>query len=154
MIYLFTCVMMHYEDGNVNVILIYHDLFYNAHDDQQFVVVVDNDDLFLLIDHVVEMNFDVIHVEYVRFFHQLFHVLMDVYDPIHHVRIHLDENDVVDDDLDFLVMMIVIENGDVLNVLAMENIIHNNQDMCSLNMVEHDDVQYVEPVVQLQNKQK
>jgi len=173
--------MMHYEDENVNVILIYDDLFHNEHDDlfhddhddqhfvvevdnddlfhddhddRHFVVVVDNDDLFLLIDHVCEMNLDVIHVEYVRFFHRLFHVLTDVYDQIHHVQIHLDENIVVDDDLDFLVMMIVIENVDASNVHAMEHIIHNNQHMLPLNMVEHDDVQYVEQVVQLKNKQK
>jgi len=77
------------------------------------------------------MNFDVIHVEYVRFFHQLFHVLMDLFDQIHHVQIHLDENIVVVGDVDeVLVMVNVIEN-----VLSMENIIHNNQDM-----FEHDDV--------------
>ncbi len=54
----------------------------------------------LLIFHVFEKNFDVIPVEYVQFFHQLFHVLRDQYDQIHHVQIHLDENVVVVDDDD------------------------------------------------------
>jgi hypothetical protein len=61
---------------------------------------------------------------------------MDLFDQIRHVRIHLDENIVVvGDDDEVLVMMNVIEN-----VLSMENIIHNNQHMFLLYMVEHDDV--------------
>jgi hypothetical protein len=63
---------------------------------------------------------------------------MVLFDPIHHVQIHLDENIVVvddDDDDEVLVKMIVIEN-----VLTMDNIFHNNQDMCLLYTVEHDDV--------------
>jgi hypothetical protein len=133
------------------ILMNYEDVMLNVADDEydvQYLMVVD----ILLIYHIVEMNFDVIHVEYVRFFHQLFLVLMNHIDQIHHVQSHLDENVVADDD-EYLVKMIVIENVDVLNVLSMDNIIHNNLDMFLLYTVEYDDVQRVEQVAQLKNQQ-
>jgi hypothetical protein len=42
-----------------------------------------------------------------------------------------------------IVIVVVVQ----LNVLSMDNIIHNNQDMFLLNMVKYDDVLHVEQVV-------
>jgi hypothetical protein len=105
-------------------------------------VVDDNNQWFLLIDHVLMSNWYLIHVEYVRFFHQLFHL----YDHILIDQSHRGENVVVDHVL--VVNVIVIENVIVvvqLNVRSMGNIIHNNQDMFSPHM--YDDVRHVEQVV-------
>jgi len=106
--------------------------------------VDDNNQLFLLIYHVLKLNLNLnlIHVEYVRFFHQLFHV----YYQILIVQIHHDENIVVDHVL-VVVKVIVIVRVVQLIVQSMDNIIHNNQDMFLLNMVKYDDVLHVEQIV-------
>jgi len=90
--------MMHYEDVNanvnVNVVLVDHNVVYMGYGVQQvaLLVVDDNNQLFRLIFLVLKMNLNLIHVEDVRFFHQLlqvyYHILID--------QIHLDVNVVVD----------------------------------------------------------
>ena len=91
-----------------------------------------------MICHFVVMNFHVIHVGYVQFFHRWFPVLMNVY-----VRIHLDENIVVLNEYETLVKVDVIELFGVLYVVSMDSIIHNSQDMFLLYMAEYDDVRHV-----------
>jgi hypothetical protein len=98
-------------------------------------MVDDNDRLFLLMHDVIEGKFDLIHVEYVRFYHQLFHVyyhvLFCVVDQIHFVRIRHDENVVlfVDDHVLAVKVIVIVIEIEIENVLSMDNIIHNNQDM-------------------------
>lgn len=123
-------------------------------------MVDDNNQWFLLIDHVLKSNRYLIHVEYVRFFHQLFHlydyILIDqshrgenvVVDHVLVVKVIVIENVIVVVDHVLVVNVIVIENVSVvvqLNVRSMDNIIHNNQGMFSPHM--YDDVRHVEQVV-------
>jgi hypothetical protein len=145
--------MMHYENVNVNVVLVDHNVVYMEYVVQQLEMVVDdNNQLFQLIYHVLNLNLNLIHVEYVQFFHQLFHV----YYHVLIVQIHHDENIVVDHVLVVKVivigMVILVVIVVQLIVQSMDNIIHNNQGMFLLNMLKHDDVLYVEQVVYL-NKQ-
>jgi hypothetical protein len=144
--------MMHYENVKVNVVLVHHNVVYMEHEIQQLVGMVfvvvddDNDQLFLLIYHVLKMESCLIHVEYVQFFHQLFHVFYhNLIDQIHH-----DENIVVDDHVlvvkVIVIVIVIVIEIEIVIVVPMDNIIHNNQDMFLLNMLAHDDVLHVEQV--------
>jgi len=133
------------------VVLVHHNVVYMEHVVEQLEMVVDgNNQLFRLIYHFLNSNLNLIHVEDVQFFHQLFHV----YYQILIVQIHHDENIVVDHVLVVVVVVMatVIVIVVQLIVQSMDNIIHNNPDMFLPNMLKHDDVLYVEQVVYL-NKQ-
>lgn len=160
--------MKHYEDVNVNVIvvLVNHNVVYMVYVlyVQQLVVVLmvdDNNEWFLLIDHVFLLNLYLIHVEYVQFFHQSFHdfyhilIVQNNHDEntVHnHVLVVVMVNVIVIVIVNMNMILIVVVHIYMMIVQSMDNIIHNNQGMIFLSMMKHDDVQHVEQVVYLRQK--